>query len=170
MILFGVLFAVFTKPTVRRAFYRETAFWHGLIFSSLFNVAVVYAVILYPDWMWMYYPEDSRNSVTELIYIFVFIYYLPYLLGYYLGRDVWAFSKILWALLLVSLALSELWIIHHLFDRYSVTGTRAEYLAGTAISLFDPANPIGPVMNGSVVLMAIYFFIVVYLNRKQKKF
>lgn len=116
----------------------------------------------------MYFVEDSQNSVLELIYIFIFLYYLPYALGFYLGYDIKNRSKSLWASFAVFLIAAEIWVVCHLFDRYLVVGTREAYLNKTAISLFDPANPLGPVMNGSVGVMIIYFFLVFFRWRRTR--
>lgn len=167
MILFGALFSLLSQ-SAQTPFYKESAFWHGLVFTSIFNVAVVYAILFYPDWMWMYYLEDSRNTLGELVYLFVFLYYLPYLLGYYLGRDLRHKNWMLCLALIGSMAVVEVWLVIHLFDRYAVIGTREQYLAGKAISLFGPDNPIGFVMNGSVVVMILYFIGAVILYRRQR--
>lgn len=169
MMLFGCLFSVFETVEPRRSIFASTYFWHGLVFTSLFNVAVVYAILYFPDWMWMYFLTDSRNSPAELLYIFAFLYYLPYTLGFYLGMDLRRIGNIFWLFFLILLAGSEAWIIFHLFDRYAVVGTTQEFLAGQAISLFSPQNPIGTVMNGSVALMALYFVLVLVLNRRRKR-
>lgn len=169
MILFGALFSLFSDPGRRCSVFSEGYFWHGVLFSSLFNVAVLYAAIHYPDWMWGYFLTDSANTTGELVYLFVFLYYLPYALGYYLGRDLKRFSWVLTVGLCLVMAAVEGWLIYHLFDRYSVIGTRGDFLAGKAVSLFSPDNPIGPVMNGAVVLMIIYFLILAFSYRKKRR-
>jgi len=169
MLLFGTLFSLFSNPNSQRSIFTESYFWHGLVFTTIFNVAVVYAIIHYPDWMWMYFVENSSNTLVEILYIFAFIYYLPYVLGYYIGRDL---KKKSWVLTLgccVLLAAVEGWIIVHLFERYSMIGTKEEFLNGKAISLFSPDNPIGAVMNGSVAIMVVYFFVVLFLYKKRNR-
>jgi len=168
MLLFGALFSLFERPTFGRPVFFSRYFWHGLVFTTFFNFSVFYAILKFPDWMWMYFVEDSQNSVLELIYIFVFLYYLPYALGFYLGYDIKNRSKVLWAGFAVFLIAAEVWIVLHLFDRYSVVGTREAYLNKTAVSLFDPANPLGPVMNGSVGIMILYFFLVLFRWRRTR--
>lgn len=166
MILFGALFAIFEKPGRGGTVFSSHYFWRGVVFTTLFNIAVFDAIIAFPDWMWMYFLENSTNTCSELIYIFVFLYYLPYTLGFYLGYDFRSRSVVLWFLLLVVMLLAEAWLIYTLFDRYSVVGTRAQYLSGTAVSLFSKDNPIGPVMNACVAAMVLYFMFVVYQYRK----
>lgn len=167
MLLFGSLFSLFERQGFGRPLYCSRYFWHGVVFTTIFNVAVFYGILKFPDWMWMYFLEDSRNSAAELVYIFVFLYYLPYALGFYLGYDFKNRSKALWAGFAVFLAASEIWIVLHLFDRYSVVGTRQEYLAKTAVSLFAP-NPLSPVMNGSVAVMVVYFLVVFFRWKKTR--
>lgn len=169
MILFGALFAIFERTDFRRSVWSSRFFWHGVVFATIFNLAVAYAIWKYPDWMWMYFPEDSRNTAIELVYLFVFLYYLPYALGFYLGFDIKNRSFVLWLAFLAALAGSEAWIVSRLFDRYSVIGTRAEFEGGAAVSLFSPENPIGPVMNGAVALMIAYFIAVAYRHRQSRK-
>jgi hypothetical protein len=169
MILFGALFAVFSKNDRQGAVFSDGYFWHGIVFTTIFNVPVVYAVFKYPDWMWMYFLENSHNTPLELIYIFLFLYYLPYVLGFTLGRDLKHFSVPLWFLFLLSQIGTEVWLIGRLFARYSVIGTREEFLSGQAVALFGPDNPIALVMNSSVAVMIAYFLLVVFFYRRPNK-
>lgn len=169
LIFFGVLFAIFDRSERGNLIvFRSSYFWHGFLFSTIFNVAVVYAIIRFPDWMWMYFVEQSRNNFWELIYLFVFLYYLPYILGFYLGRVVLLKGLKWWGITLLFFAGWEVWLIAHLFDRYSVIGTRTDFLEGKGVSLFSPANPIGPVMNLSLGAMAVYFIVLVVHSKKRK--
>lgn len=169
MLLFGSLFAYFERTDYRGSVLGSRYFWHGVVFATLFNLGVAYAVATYPDWMWMYYREDSRNTPSELAYLFIFLYYLPYTLGFYLGFDAKNRSFALWFGLLAFFAAAEGWLIWKLFDRYSVIGTREEFLNGTAVSLFGPDNPIALAVNGSVVLMVFYYILVSMWHRKSKR-
>lgn len=169
MILFGVLFSGFVRFPRRGSVFADKYFWHGIVFSTLFNGAVLYAIVKAPDWMWMYYLADSQNTIPELIYIFIFLYYLPYALGFYLGVEFKQQSWLLWGMSLVFFAAAEGWLIFKLFDRYSVVGTNEEFANHTAISLFSPENPLGTVLNGSVVLMVVYFLFVIVLHRRSRK-
>lgn len=168
MILFGAMFAYFDERKQYGSFISDAYFWHGIVFSTIFSAAVFYAALTYPDWMWMYFLEDSANSGLELLYLFVFLYYMPYVLGFLLGRELKKISTSLWIILIVSQLLAEIWLIAHLFNRYSVIGTRDQFLSGTATSLFGPDNPIALAMNGSVVLMVIYFIIIAYRYKKRR--
>ena len=169
MILFGALFALFSDRTKRSFFLLDPFLWHALLFSSFFNIAVIYSWFKFPDWMWMYFVEGTNPSILEIGYIFIYLYYLPCILGYVFARELKSYSSVLWGIFMLFLALSEAWLIYDLFDRYSVVGTHEQFLAKTAVSLFDPANPLSFVMNGSVALMVIHFVAVVYFQRKKKR-
>lgn len=169
MILFGLLFAFFENPLREGTIFSSRWFWHGLLFTTIFNGAVLYAAIFFPDWMWMYFTEESRNSASELICIFTFLYYLPFLGGFYLGLDLKKLSSFIWFLAVLVCVVTEVWLILHLFDRYSVVGTREQYYQGTAISLFDPKQAMAPVMNGSLAVMALHFIWAVYTSKKSGK-
>lgn len=169
MILFGLLFSLFTGKERHEHLVQEPYFWHGLVFATIFNVAVLYAALTQPDWMWMYFIENSENTVAELLFLFTFLYYLPYVLGFYLGRDFKRWSKWFPIAMILFMALTEGWLILHLFDRYNMVGTREAFFAGEAVSLSSPDNPLALVMNGSVVLMVIYFIAVFVLYRKKKR-
>lgn len=169
MILFGALFAVFERNDRKHGVLSSAYFWHGLVFTTVFNVAVVYAILFYPDWMWMYFLPDSQNSLSELVYIFVFLYYLPYALGFYLGFDCKKKGIGLWLLWMAFLAGAEVWIVTRLFDRYALVGTNQDFINKTGVSLFSPDNPIGPIMNGALVVMALYLLFVLFLRRRQKR-
>ncbi len=169
LMLFGVLFAIFTKSEGGNLMvFKSPYFWHGVLFSTIFNVAVVYAIVYYPDWMWMYFLEQSRNSLVELVYLFIFLYYLPYVLGFYLGRMALIKGLKWWLGALLFFAGWEVWLVAHLFDRYSVIGSRNDFFEGKALSLFGPENPIGPVMNSSLGVLAVYFIVLVIFYKKRK--
>lgn len=171
LILFGVLFAPFASKDARGlSIFSMPSFWHGLLFTTFFNAAVFYAILRYPDWMTMYFTVQSHPySVIELIYIFLFFYYVPYFFGFYLGDVVLTKGRGLWIALILFLAVSEVWIVAHLFDRYSVIGINQDYINKTGISLLSPKNPIGPVMNGSVGLMVLYYLGLLWVYRKKTR-
>lgn len=111
----------------------------------------------------MYFLEAPKLGALDLIYIFFFLYYVPYLAGFYWGR---ALQKRSVVFLIIFLVAAEGWIVWKLFDRYSVVGTRAQFLDGTAISLFSPQNPIGPAMNITVAVMAFYYLAFWWKSRQ----
>ena len=165
--LFGVLFSLLTrKESAGVSVFSSHYFWHGLVFSTLFNAIVLYSTLKFPDWMWMYFVEAPQLGMFDLAYIFFFLYYLPYGTGFYLGRDLLKrYKSAVWLLILFLMAV-EAWVVWKLFDRYEVIGTRQQFLDGTAISLFSPQNPIGPVMNGGVALMIIYYLTLWWKSRR----
>ncbi len=169
MILFGVLFSFFANPKRQASVLTDPFLWHCFVFTTIFNAAVLYAIKHYPDWMWMYFLEDSKNTVPELIYLFVFLYYFPVIFGYFLGRDIRRVSLLFWFVLILLLIAAEVWIVMHLFGRYSVVGTQVDYLFGNGVPLFGAESPLSTVMNASVGGMVVYFFFVVYLYRKRQK-
>ena len=130
---------------------------------------VFVSVLRFPHWMWMYFPENSRTGLVPLIYLFLFLYYFPYLLGFYLGKLFALKGKIQWLGFALFLLGWEGWLVWKLFDRYSVVGTREEFLNGTAISLFSPQNPVGTAMNASIGAMLVYYLFVWWLYRKKRK-
>lgn len=166
LILFGALFAIFEKSGRGGIVFSSAYYWRGVMFTTLFNVAVFYATINFPDWMWMYFVEDSANTWGELIYIFIFMYYLPYTLGFYLGYDFKNRSILLFIVLLLVMLGTEAWLIHSLYDRYAYIGTLEEYLAGDAVYMFSSKNPLGPIMNSSVAAMVLYYIFVIYQHRQ----
>lgn len=169
MLLFGTVFSLFSGRASHRSILTDPYFWHGLFFISIFNAAVLYAAVNYPDWMWMYFIKNAKNTNPELIYIFVFLYYFPFVLGFFLGYDLKRISNALCYLFIIAMLGTEAWLMSLLFDRYSVIGTLAEFHSGQAVSLFSTKNPLYYVLNGSIFLMIIYFVLVLYLYRKQNR-
>lgn len=168
--LFGALFSLFAKRERGDLLvFSSPWFWHGVVFSSLFNAAVLYAALKFPDWMWMYFLEDSRTGPVTLVYLFLFLYYFPYVLGFYLGRIFILKGKLPWLCFVLFLLGWEGWLIGRLFDRYSVVGTREEFFNGTAVSLFSPQNPVGLAMNLAVCAMVIYYLLVWWTFRKKRR-
>lgn len=169
MLLFGCVFALFSRKPVGRFVFADAYFWHGFIFISIFNIVVFVSALHFPHWMWMYFLDKSQHSVLELIYIFLFLYYFPYALGYYFGRDLKRLSLVWGFLFILFMAVTEGWLIWQLFDRYSVIGTLQEFQAGQAVSLFGPQNPLKNLMNGCLGLMIFYFMIVVFYYRQENQ-
>ncbi|EKD50896.1 MAG: hypothetical protein ACD_62C00398G0002 [uncultured bacterium] len=169
MILFGALFAVFSHRLRQGTVFADPYLWHAVVFATVFNVAVVWAIRLYPDWMWMYFLKDSHNTPSEYVYLFVFLYYFPVIFGFYLGRDLRRVSFLFWLFFMAGLIAVEAWLILKLFDRYAVLGTNEAYLSGKAISLFGPENPLSLVMNGAVGVMIVYFLVVAFFYRRSEK-
>lgn len=168
LILFGGLFALFAKRSESSVF-KNKYFWHGLVFTTIFNAAVLFAAIEYPDWMWMYFIESSQNTWTELTYLFIFLYYLPYIFGFVFTLELKKLGSLWVVLFLAICALSEVWIVMHLFDRYSQVGTYDQFHAGQALSLFEPVHSLSAVMNIAVGIMILDFIFVLLLYRKELK-
>lgn len=163
MLLFGALFAILTRRGDGHfSVFSDAAFWKGIAFATIFNAAVLYAAIVYPDWMWMYFLEEPRMGFWPLLYLFLFLYYLPYILGFYLGRVVIGRGLIAWIVFCLFCLVWEAWLMATLYDRYAVVGTREEFLSGTALSLFSPSNRMGMILNGSVAVMVIFYLVCVW--------
>jgi len=118
--------------------------------------------------MWMYFRPHAEPSSLELIYIFVFLYYLPYILGFYLGVVAAQKSMTYYFVMGALLLSSEIWIIYQLFDRYHFVGCMEDWQNGTAPSIFRP-NPLTWALNGSMVLMIAYYAFVWWLFKKESK-
>lgn len=117
----------------------------------------------------MYFLETGRNTPLELSYLFVFLYYLPYVFGFVFIMELKKLSKLYSALFLVFCLLAEVWIVMHLFDRYSQVGTYAQFHQGQALSLFEPKHSLSTVMNAAVGIMILDFIFVVVLYRRDHK-
>jgi hypothetical protein len=167
MILFGLLFSILEERDYRDSIFKSAYFWHGVVLSTIFNAAVVYAAIYYPDWMWMYYVSESL-SLEAYVYLFFFLYYLPYVLGFALGVEALRASRALWGFWALLMVAAEVWLVLTLWDRYSVVGTAEQFASGTAVSLFDPNNPLSLVMNISMLVMGAYYAFLLFRRRKKR--
>jgi len=169
MLLFGALFAILTRKGERRpSVFSYGAFWKGIFFATLFNAAVLYAAIIYPDWMWMYFVEESRLGFWPLLYLFLFLYYLPYILGFYLGKWTADRGFVSWLLFCFFCLGWEGWLVVTLFNRYSVVGTREEFLAGGALSLFSPENRMGMILNGTIAVMVVIYLVCLWQHLRRR--
>lgn len=169
LILFGALFAGFERPDREGTLFSSFYFWQGLFFATVFNAAAFYAALTYPEWMWMYFVDVQSHTWSEIAYIFVFVYYVPFVAGFYIGLDLKKWSSFFWFVFLLLMLAAEVWIVWYLFDRYSVVGTREQYYQSTAISLFDPQNPLGWVFNGAVAVMVVHFIVVWFWHKRRKQ-
>jgi len=166
--VFGVLFSFFTKKEAGEGSpFRSPYFWHGILFSTIFCGIVFYSYLKFPDWMWMYYVSGIKLSTLELIYLFLFLYYVPYIAGFVLGRSLIRKDLLFGWLLLGFLVVWEIWIVTHLWGRYSVVGTEADYLNGTAIPAFSSTNPLNLQTNIALGMMVFYFLFVWWRHKKR---
>lgn len=170
LLLFGGIFARLNTENVRGKADLLTSRWfvRGLFFSTVFVVAALWSYARAPDWMWMYYVDSGSLSALDIVYILVFLYYIPYCLGYILG--IWAehWRKNLSLAVIGAAVLLNVYIIAVTFSRYSVVGSLEEYRAGTAAFLFGP-NPVSLPMNAGaavMVLMGVYYIFCFVKERK----
>lgn len=117
----------------------------------------------------MYYLKDSRLEWPELVYIFVFLYYLPYALGYYLGFDLKNKSWVLWFLWILGLLFAEGWLVFKFYDRYVQVGTYDQFLANTGANFLSFKNPLALIFNGCFGAMVLYYFYVFSLFRRTQR-
>ena len=115
------------------------------------------------------YTGLKFSDVTNYAFIIRSIVAFAVIFGYFLGRDIRRVSLLFWFVLILLLIAAEVWIVMHLFGRYSVVGTQVDYLFGNGVPLFGAESPLSTVMNASVGGMVVYFFFVVYLYRKRQK-
>ncbi len=165
MSLFGSIYALIQKRG-KESYLKESAFKLGLLFSTIFIVSVLISFVMAPDWMWMYFPENPKTTLLDIIYLLIFLYYLPFIGGYILTREL---MKKGWiqalSIPLISL-LGEVFLIIRLWDRYSVVGRREEFLAGTAIPLWK--SSVNNVFNIAIPLLVIIFLVSVFLIRRKE--
>ncbi len=173
MLAFGFAFSWFYERAEGKGLFASRAFIHGMIFASTFNLSVVFSYLVAPDWMWMYYPFSSETSVPGLVYIFIFLYYVPFILGYMLGarwreRRPWA-----WIPGLAASLVMEAIIVGVLFDRYFHVGTTAEYHVDPAAMMtladFPGYNRLGVIMNTFFAALFVYFVFLVWIFKLRKK-
>lgn len=155
--LFGFVFSRFEKKekAERILLLKSSAFVEGLKFITIFNASVLLCYIVSPDWMWMYFLETARVPLWGLIYLFLTLYYLPYIAGFLLGLETrdnggW------WKGSLICLAAEGL-IVALLWERYSKVGTLQEFRSGSARNLFGEFHAVSAIMNVAVVISLVYF-------------
>lgn len=169
VILFGMLFSFFERAERYRNLFSSPYLWHGLFFMTIFNVAVLYGALFYPDWMWMYFLEKSPQSWSVLVYLLLFFYYLPYLLGFFFGYELRNKSHFLWWCFVLGLLCAEGWLVVKLFDRYRMIGTREEFLNGTALPFLHPDNTMGLVVNLCAVVLILYYVLIFYKYKRESR-
>lgn len=163
---FGAIFALLERGK-DKWFFREKGFKWGIFFTSIFIISVIISYIIAPDWMWMYFPEESGINILDFIYILIFMYYLPYIAGYAITRYL---KDIHFKYAILSAFFFLIWgvyIIVRLFDRYYHVGTREEFLNGSASLL--PSSTVGIYFNFIFLpMLFIAFAFSVYFIRFRK--
>ncbi|MDD5224705.1 MAG: hypothetical protein PHE84_12020 [bacterium] len=171
MMLFGAIFARLNTQKLSGGgeLLKSTWFFRGLILCALFTATAIWSYLRAPDWMWMYFLEDSHTSVPGLIYIVVVLYFFPYCLGYIWG--IWAEQKRKnLSLLVIGAAVAlNVYIMFATFSRYQVVGTLEEFRAGKAALLSGP-NPVTLPMNLGAAAMVIFgiYCIVRFIKENRK--
>ncbi len=168
MIVFGLLFAPYIRSDELEAPCRSRAFIFGLIFSTLFVISVILSYKLAPDWMWMYFPEDNSLSFWGWLYILSVLYYMPYVGGFLLGKELFRRNRLIYWLTMVYFLFMELLVILLLFKRYYFVGTRDEFLTGRAVPLNSPQSPVGTLMNITGIVLFIIFVVMWWFLKKYK--
>jgi hypothetical protein len=159
ILLFGIIFAKLNRQDVNGAEMLKTKmFTRGLVLTTLFIGAALWAYTDSPDWMWMYYPPDANTPVLGILYVLVFMYYVHFVFGYIIG--IWLERKkkhLAFAAVAVALVLNAI-IMALTFERYLNVGTYAEFHAvpKTTMPLADPHNPVALSMNLGGAVVAIY--------------
>lgn len=163
LLLFGGIFARLntTRLSGNADLIASRWFFRGIVFTTVFVGAALWSYARSPDWMWMYFTEKGRLSLLDILYLLIFLYYIPYVLGYILG--IWAEQKKknLSLLVIGVAAFFNVYIIAATFSRYRVVGTVEEFRTGTAASLFGP-NPVSLPMNMAsiaLVLLGVYYIV-----------
>ena len=169
MVIFGLLFAPYMRSDEADAPCLSRAFIFGFIFSTLFVVSVIWSYKLAPDWMWMYFPEDNSVSLLGWIYILSVLYYMPYIGGFLLGKELFRRSKVVYWIAVVYFLIMELVVILLLFNRYYFVGTREEFLSGKAVPLNSPQSPVGTLMNVTGIVLFLVFVAMWWYLKKYKK-
>lgn len=155
--IFGALAALLGRrgPRVRAWFVR------GLVALTVFLATALLAYARCADWMWMYFLEPPALSATDIGFMALLLYYLPYLAAWGLAREAeqrWP-RRGGYAVLGIS-AILNVYIVARLWDRYFHVGSRAEYLAGRAPTLAEP-NVLTGVLNAGGAALAVTVVVLV---------
>ncbi|MGH7598877.1 MAG: hypothetical protein ACREOI_21185 [bacterium] len=157
MVILGMLYTPLEREP-EKPFYRAKIFWASCRLAGLFVTLVMASYVLYPDWMWMYFVSTKTLGFalqTAIVaYVFLMLYVIPFIAGYFWGSTFHANKKVWWAGIILNLAL-EVLLIFALWDRYSAVGTREEFLRGATVSVSD-FHLLGVLLNGGGILLAIF--------------
>lgn len=163
MSLFGSIYALVQKRE-KDSLLKESAFRWGILFSSIFIISVIISYFMAPDWMWMYFPENPKIGFLDWGYILIFLYYLPYVGGYFLTRELRKKGFIYGVFVALVSLLGEVFIVLRLWERYTHVGTREEFLSGTATLLWK--SSVNTVFNIAIPIMILVFIISFIRIRK----
>ncbi len=132
----------------------------GIVIPSLFYLKA-------PDWMWMYFVDDSQLPGWLGWYVLL-NYWFPFLAAYFLGAYLWRHGRNAVIGAFVVAAISQVVIIAMTFDRYFHVGTTAQYLAGEAVPL--PKSHLSLALNlGAVAWAVLGVSTFLYLRKEHRK-
>ena len=158
--LFGFLFSKFAPEIPKDGWLRTPAFLHGIVYTTIFSSSALICYLVAPDWMWMYFIPDGTTPSPILIYVFIFLYYVPYIAGFFIGVHLRQSIPRAWMLGIgISFAFMVL-ITWALWERYTVVGTTAEFLSGSGKHLFLEKHSVSNILNFYPVVMIGYIIII----------
>lgn len=131
----------------------------GIIVPALFYLKA-------PDWMWMYFVEDSAMPPWLGWYVLL-NYWFPFLAAYFMGAWLWRLGRNAVIAGLVVSAIGQIAIMALTFDRYFHVGTTEQYRAGTAVPL--PKSDLSLALNlGAVAWGVLGIAVFVYLRKQHR--
>ncbi|MDZ7343914.1 MAG: hypothetical protein ONA90_05310 [candidate division KSB1 bacterium] len=158
MVVIGMLYAPLERQP-EQPFYRAKTFWASCRLAGLFILLAMASYILYPDWMWMYFFSTNHLGVgLQLVLmggILLVLYLLPLIAGYSCGMILRAKSASAWWAGIISSLVVEGFLIFILWNRYSVVGTRAQFLSGNTVRLSD-FHLLSAILNGGGMLLVMF--------------
>lgn len=125
----GMLFAATMKVSHQGSPLCSRAFIAGSVVVCLFIAIVAYSYILAPSWMFMYFVDPTLVP-TWLIVYFLLLYYVTYVLGFLLHRELHRLSSTVGWVALGIMLVASVAVIAPLWEEYTTVATYHDFQEG----------------------------------------
>lgn len=139
LMFLGLLFGSFA-PTDEP--WGSRAFKIGAGVAVVFTGTAFASYVVAPDWMWMYFV--APDPIAWTLPLIAIGYLVTFGLGFAAAQGIRVLGRGYVAGACVAMLIAEVAVVAVTWDRYRAVGTKSEWLAGSAHSLFA-APPTGPV-------------------------
>ncbi len=165
LVFLGLLAGFFVPGGWTESVFKTRAFLAGTWISLCFMGLAAYGYFVAPDWMFMYLIPAKQVPEWMVVYLFIF-YFLLYVAGFVLNRELRKLSPVLpWLALVLFLAVSVA-VVLPLLREYKTVASFEEFHRGGGIPMAQ--SPMGKGTTLPAIGMVVSGVALLIWARRQK--